>query len=290
MSSNNENINLKDIDQKSKAFFSGGNFSWSKSQHDIWAEMETAMDSKSKGKSITFNFRSVGLAVAASILLLIGVGTFIRFYSVTIETPAAEHQLAILPDGSSVRLNAVSKIKYKPLWWRFNREIQFEGEGYFEVEKGQKFSVKSAQGTTEVLGTSFNIFSRDEVYKVTCLTGRVKVTSSSLKSVILKPNSKAEIQPDGEIEIQKNIDTVPEISWKQNLFMFTASPIREVFFEIERQYNVQISTQMDSYALYTGNFSKDLELEEVLGYVCPALGLEYFENASGVYVITEEPE
>lgn len=288
MNKNKEHIN--NVDQHSKAFFAGGKFTWEKSKEDVWSNIESKLDPKPAGRSLTVNFKALSWAVAASLLVLIGIGSFTRFYQVTIETPAGKHQLAELPDGSTINLNAESTVHYHPYWWRFNREIKFEGEGYFQVQKGKKFTVISAIGTTQVLGTKFNIFARNEVYKVTCLTGSVKVTSKTNDSVVLKPNSKAEIKSNGSISVQHNIETYPEISWKNNIFLFTAVPIREVFSEIERQFGITIKANVNSYALYTGNFSRDLNVDEVLSYVCPALGLDYNRTSANEYVIFQQKE
>jgi len=285
-----EHSNLTAVEKQSREFFSGGQFTWKKSEIDIWAAIETQIDATPQGRSLTVKFAFARWAVAASIVLLIGIGSFLRFYSVTIETPAGQHLLVQLPDHSTVNLNAQSTINYLPYWWRFNRSVKFEGEGFFEVQKGKKFTVESSNGSTQVMGTSFNIFSRDEVYKVTCITGSVKVTSKNGNEAILKPNSKAEIQTNGIIKVLTEVETYPEISWKNNIFLFTATPILEVFFEIERQYGVTIETKIDNYSLYSGNFTKNQNVEEVLKYVCPALGLKYERKKAGGYLISEDDE
>jgi len=141
-----------------------------------------------------------------------------------------------------------------------------------------------------VLGTSFNIYARELDYKVTCITGSVKVKSVTGFETILKPNSKAEIQADGKIKVVTDIDAFPEISWKKNIFLFTASPVLQVFSEIERQYGVKIETRISDSALYTGNFTKDQNVEEILEYVCPALGLKYNLLSEGKYLISKVDE
>lgn len=291
MKTSDKNKNLSAIDSQSKTFFTRGKFNWKKRETDVWAEMETLIENQSKpGRSISINFKRTIYAIAASLLLLIGITSFLRFFTTTVISPAGEHQLAVLPDGSTIDLNAESMIKYNPYWWRYNRSLTFEGEAYFKVEKGKKFTVNSTLGTTQVLGTSFNIFSRNDIYKVTCLTGSVKVTSSSKHEAILKPNSKAEIKSNGEIEVEKDIDTFSEISWKKNIFLFTATPVREVFYEIERQYAINIEAHIDSYVLYTGNFTKEQNVEEILNYVCPALGFQFSKKSDKEYIISQENE
>lgn len=290
MKQDKEHSNLHAVDRQSKAFFSGGAFHWKKSEAEIWSALEGRIDAKPKVRSLIFNSAFKRWAVAASILILISTGTFIRFYSVSIKTSEGQHTLAQLPDLSKVDLNAQSKLTYYPFWWKISRIVKLEGEGFFEVQKGKKFTVISLKGNTEVVGTSFNIFAREEIYKVTCVTGSVKVRSRAGFEALLKPNSKAEIESGGKINILENIETYPEISWKRNVFLFTASPVFQVFHEIERQYGVKIETKIDDYSLYTGNFTKDQNVEEILEYVCPAMNLKYIRKSAGEYLIIQKDE
>jgi ferric-dicitrate binding protein FerR (iron transport regulator) len=285
-----EHINLNSVDRQSKAFFSGGTFQWKKSEAEIWSALEGRIDSMPKGRLLIFKSAFTKWAVAASILILISAGSFLRFYSVSIQTPEGQHTIALLPDQSKVDLNAQSKLTYYPYWWKISRIVKLEGEAFFEVQKGKKFKVISIKGNTQVVGTSFNIFAREEIYKVTCVTGSVRVRSRAGFEALLKPNSKAEIQPGGKINVLENIETYPEISWKRNVFLFTASPVFQVFREIERQYGVHIETKIDDYSLYTGNFTKDQNVEEILEYVCPAMNLKYIRKSAGEYLIIPKDE
>jgi transmembrane sensor len=285
-----EHINLDAVDRQSKAFFSNGTFHWKKNNAEIWSILEGKIDAQPQGRSLIHNFALNKWAVAASILILLATGSFLRFYSVKVQSPEGQHLVAELPDRSKVDLNAQSTLSFYPFWWRINRIVKLEGEGFFEVQKGKKFTVLSSKGSTQVVGTSFNIFAREEIYKVTCVTGSVKVKSKTGYEAILKPNSKAEIQPGGTIHVLDNIETYPEISWKRNIFLFTATPVIQVFREIERQYGIIIDAQPDNFSLYTGNFTKDQTVEETLSYVCPALGMKYVRKSSGEYLIIREDE
>ena len=283
-------INLDAVDRQSKAFFSGGTFRWEKSEDEIWSILEGKIDAQPRVRSSILNISFTQWAIAASILIFFATGSFLRFYSVSIQTPDGQHLVAELPDQSKVDLNAESTLTYYPFWWKITRIIKLEGEGFFEVQKGKKFTVISSKGSTQVVGTSFNIFAREEIYKVTCVTGIVKVKSKAGFEAILRPNSKAEILPGGKINVLENIQTYPEISWKQNIFLFTASPVFQVFREIERQYGVHIESKVDDFSLYTGNFTKDQNVEEILEYVCPALGLKYIRKSVGEYLIIPKDE
>lgn len=282
MNNNNQNNN---VDEQSKSFFTDGSFNWTRSKDDVLNELMNKIDKPGKKRIVNLNRKLIQFGIAAAILVLIGLPAFLSLYTVRVTTPAGIHQKVTLPDGSTVFLNACSEISYHPYLWRFEREVHLVGEAYFEVEKGKKFLVISNKATTEVLGTSFNIFSREDIYTVTCLTGSVKVTSQTKEEVILKPDSKTELMKNGNLTVKRSIESYADISWKSNIFVFNSKPVYLVFKEIERQYDVNISAKIDSFALYTGNFTKKQNVENVLGYICPALDLEFSKTGENTYSI-----
>jgi transmembrane sensor len=288
VSKNTQHNRLAFTDKQSKDFFANGTFRWKRTSDEIWGDMEASISEKPEARKIIL--RPLFFSAAAVLLLFIGLTGFFHFYTKTISVPAGHHFTAVLPDGSSVQLNAQSEISFKPYWWKINREAHFYGEAFFDVAKGKTFTVVSLVGTTEVVGTSFNIFARKSNYAVTCITGKVKVTSLTNEKALLEPNSRAIVLPDGGISIDKNIDTLPEISWKDSYFQFTATPLKKVLSEIERQYDVKIEINTGIAASYTGNFSRKNDVEEVLGLICPAFGLTYTKTEPGSYLIILENE
>ena len=184
-------------------------------------------------------------------------------------------------------MNAESSLHYYPLWWRFSREVKFKGEGFFKVKKGSKFRVRSEYGKTMVLGTSFNIYSRDDDYKVTCLTGQVRVVSKSKEKVVLHPKDHAEIVKDGPIDLQKNYNTNVSTAWMNNMFIFTSEEISNVFKEVERQYDVTIRVSDNIDFKYSGYFSKEKSVDDVLSLICKPFGLIFEQRPDGTYRITQ---
>ena len=63
------------------------------------------------------------------------------------------------------------------------------------------------------------------------------------------------------------------------MFSFKARPLRLVFDEIERQYGVDIVLQGEGNYLYTGYFSRNKPVEEVLELVCKPFGLTFARNS-----------
>ena len=131
-----EHIDLNAVDNQSNTFFKGGEFHWNKSEAVVWANLQARIDAQPKGRSILFPFTQTKWAVAASIVVILTLVSFLRFYSVNIETIAGQHLVAELPDHSKVNLNAQSSLTFYPYWWKINRMVKLQGEGYFEVAKG----------------------------------------------------------------------------------------------------------------------------------------------------------
>ncbi len=98
----------------------------------------------------------------------------------------AEKTAVELPDLSQVKLNAQSRLTFNKKSWNKKREVVLDGEAYFKVAKGSKFSVITKDGTVTVLGTQFNVKHRDNYFEVVCFEGSVGVEYKE-SSVTLKP-------------------------------------------------------------------------------------------------------
>ncbi len=254
-----------------------------KSKDEIWSLMEDKLSVNVSHKRKIIKLSVQQWALAASVVILLGTGFFMRFYEVSYSTVAGEQYTAQLPDGSTAELNGQSSIQFNPYWWKLNRNVKFEGEGYFEVEKGSRFSVESKNGTTSVLGTSFNIYSRDANYEVSCLTGKVQVEVLDGLTKIIYPNQQAKLNNNQLLISESNASH--SIAWKSNSFYFTSSPVNRVFREIEVAYNVTINIQVDETLLYSGSFKKSDNIEDVLKIVCVPLNLKFAKQQTGGYII-----
>ncbi len=257
---------------------------WEVSKEEVWNDVSEQIK---QGKLVQMKPKTMykQWLIAASLALLLSLGVFIRVHTERINSPAGTHLTAQLPDGSKVFLNADAQITYHPYWWKISRSVRLEGEAFFEVKKGKKFSVISETGITEVLGTSFNIFARNKKYEVTCVTGKVKVSSTKTKqSVIIKPKQKVSVSPKGELKVKNNVDVNNTKAWISNKFVFTSTPLKQVFEEIERQYNIKIILAQKLELEYTGSFEKKKSVEETLQLICRPFNLK-IEKKSGSYYI-----
>lgn len=275
-----------DIDRHDR-FFQMVETPFERNREQIWELLETRLSTPAVPAVIQFPTYRVLMAAAAILVLLLGTFAVMRYYKASTVAEYGKILSCNLPDGSSVELNAGSRMSYHPLWWRFSRSLKFEGEGYFDVQKGKLFRIISPNGTTEVLGTSFTIYARADEYRVACITGMVRVVSPAGKEANLTPDYTASIKNDGNIMVTK--EEIPQYtsSWVNGMFSFTSRPLRLVLDEIQRQYNVTINLRDDREYFFTGYFSKDKPLEELLELVCKPFGLTFAKRSAGVYEILQ---
>ncbi len=73
-----------------------------------------------------------------------------------------------LPDASKITLQKNTRVGYKKYSWPFNREVTLEGEAFFEVAKGETFTVTTSNGSVKVLGTSFNVNTKNDLLLISC--------------------------------------------------------------------------------------------------------------------------
>ena len=281
--------------EESSALFERTEIPFERSSEEVWKGLSDRLHPESQIEVPTRKLFSGDnrrwIAVAASLALLLSVGAFLRLYQRTFVCPSGGTAELQLPDGSMTELNSGTTLSFRPLWWPYSREVRLDGEAFFNVKEGKRFEVVTSSGTAEVLGTTFNVLAREERFSVTCHTGRVRVKPASAENAVtLSPNETAELKSTGELEVRKvRVDpAVP--SWKSQLMMFTSAPLREVFDEIEHRFNVRIETPKQLNHIYTGNFSRDQPVENIISLICRPFGLVYEKRAGSEYRVYPPPD
>jgi ferric-dicitrate binding protein FerR (iron transport regulator) len=194
------------------------------------------------------------MRIAAAIAVIFTVSYFyINSLETTVSTQFAERTEVTLPDASEIILNAASEISYSKKQWDKDRNVTLEGEAFFKVAKGKKFTVETANGLVTVLGTQFNVENRKDFFEVTCYEGLVGVSYNGTETKLAAGTSFMVVK--GEIQQPETPDsTVP--SWMNNESSFKSIPMAFVLDEFERQFNIEVETKnIDLDQLFTGTFS-----------------------------------
>lgn len=198
--------------------------------------------------------------VAASIVIALGIFYFLINMPSNFSTEYSEQLAVVLPDQSKVELNSNSHLDFKKLNWNSNREVSLEGEAFFDVEKGSAFRVITSEGTIEVLGTEFNVVSRDNYFEVQCHEGKVKVENidSGQRTVLTK--GKAVRFVNNSLEAWDFNQLKPD--WLSGESTFRNAPLSQVIIDLQNKYNITLdASNIDKDRRFTGGFThKDLNL------------------------------
>ena len=178
-----------------------------------------------------------------------------------------------LPDGSQVTLNSSSVIAYNPDNFNESREIELNGEAFFEVKTGSTFKITTGEITTTVLGTSFNIYARNEIVEVKCMTGKVAV-SNNQKEITLNPGQKIMTRSNELLKDLEEFNTKNAISWIDGKFYYDNTPFELVVNELQLQFGVKIKGTGFSGRYYSGYFDKE-DLQAALKQVFVPMGYSY---------------
>ncbi|MEL6811503.1 MAG: FecR family protein [Bacteroidota bacterium] len=242
---------------------------------DLDANLAKLKDQKPSAKPV-FAWKQYVAGVAAALVLFLGV--YLSFFNTT-DTDTTflaqngETKEFILPDRSEVVLNAGSNISYESEDWGQNRNLNLEGEAYFKVAKGSKFTVHTDQGTVSVLGTQFKVKAREHFFEVVCYEGMVQVEHHG-KMTKLPGGSSIKMFENNRLG--KTLVTDTEPSWLHRKSSFISVPYQEVIDELQRQYNIAIAP-LDSVTndtLFTGSFTHE-NLETALEAITIPLNLSY---------------
>jgi transmembrane sensor len=250
------------------------------------AESKQGRDS-SKETVIKLNPFKKFLRIAAAVALFIAGAYFFMNTNERIATELAQTELITLPDASEVVLNADSKIEYTKRNWNKKRHLDLNGEAYFKVAKGKKFTVATSAGTVQVLGTQFNVINRINFFEVTCFEGLVSVTYN--KTTVKLPAGTSFLVLNNKI-ISTETPTTDKPSWMNNESTFKSIPLNFVLAEFERQYKVSVSTNtVDLSTLFTGTFTNK-NIDSALKSICVPNNTTYTIEGDKVILYAENAQ
>ena len=155
--------------------------------------------------------------------------------------PRGGENTVILADGTTVHLNAGSKLTYPVRFAGKRRVVALEGEAYFDVVKDETrpFIVQTHLGEVTVLGTAFNINAyTDESVYTTLVHGKVQFSSSSIGTIILSPGEQAVVSANGSEKRMVDLDEY--VGWVDGRYVFNNRPLGEIMQTFERWYDIQV--------------------------------------------------
>ncbi len=223
----------------------------------------------------------IAISTAASLLLLF----LLHFFMSTIKISSKDliSSSYTLPDNSRIVLDFESSFSYPRYWWK--HEVSLNGNAYFEVEKGENFTVKTKYGKVKVLGTRFNIEETSDGLLIECFEGKIKFKTKRNEQHI---DAGSAIVLKGEkIEVKKQTtEDYPDIAmFNQH---FSQVNIKVVAEEIEYFFNIKIELKDTTLQKHFSGHIYASDCKEALKMLCEPLALKYsFDETSEQFIIEE---
>jgi transmembrane sensor len=234
------------------------------------------------------------LSYAAAVAILLTVGLFLntdflshRYY----DTTYGEVRKIELPDGSTVILNANSTLKISRFGFGTDsRDVFLEGEAEFSVvhtKDDKKFLVHTPdQLEVEVLGTEFIVYSRNRGSKVVLNKGKVLLRSNrdTVRQMLIKPGDVVTINK-GIFKLKEKQPVQLHSAWKDHRFIFDKTTLKDVAFEIEENFgvNVQISDSVIATRELTGTYEAE-NVEDLLSVITTVLDVRISQRGKRIIV------
>ncbi|HYE53950.1 MAG TPA: FecR domain-containing protein [Chitinophagaceae bacterium] len=186
----------------------------------------------------------------------------------TVLVPRGKKFQLTLEDGTKIWLNSDSRFRFPVKFSAENRDVELEGEGYFEVAHAPKkpFVVSYRDKTVRVLGTRFNINAYSSSEAVTLLQGSIQWTGLE-QSIILKPGQ--QVQVTASSVVTRSVQAEDYILWIRNTLLLEQKSIKNLFDDIARHYDVEIryKGEVSDSIQFNGAFEFPPTLNEMLSLI-----------------------
>ncbi|GAA5224930.1 FecR family protein [Membranihabitans marinus] len=231
-------------------------------------------------------------AFAASFLVLISfltfqVSNYLFNFSTVPNYDQAEFainfegkQFVHLPDGSTLIMNDGSTLSYKSSFGNLNREVQFTGEGFFDIahDPSRPFIVHTGDVKTTVLGTAFNVsaYEGQSDVVVTVARGKVSVGDQNKEYEKIMPNEQLIVKKENGRFEKAEVDLDKALEWKNQFIIFDGMKISDAIVVLSKRFNVEIKIENEQIRQceINANFMKGESLDQILRVFCGVLQAE----------------
>jgi transmembrane sensor len=212
-----------------------------------WERFKKRVAEKNETPKIISHGRFSWMRIAASVILIAGVGIAAHFMFNNKEPKEMVAQTGqnvlvdTLSDGSVITLNKKSTITYPSKFKGSTRAIALKGEAFFNVAPDKKkpfiISVNDIQVT--VVGTSFNIKSENGNTEVVVETGIVQVTRSG-RTVELIAGEKINMSASDSNAIKEKVSDKLYNYYRSKEFVCDDTPLWKLVQVVNEAYDAKI--------------------------------------------------
>jgi ferric-dicitrate binding protein FerR (iron transport regulator) len=214
------------------------------------------------------------VAVAAAMIFMVmtcSLGYLYLNNSRTVYTYAAQSVPVeyTLEDGTVVKLNKNSELKFNNSYGKKNRNVKLKGEAFFKVTKDKvKPFIVEVQGTkTEVLGTTFNVKMNEVLSEIsiTLVEGAVRFNGENM-NLVLVPGDEVIYNTITKAHRKIQTDTQLNTVWALNRYNYNNLTFAAFADKLERIYqlNIEIKNKSVGNRIISASFLAEEPIEKIL--------------------------
>lgn len=176
-----------------------------------------------------------------------------------------------LPDGTAVTLNGGSTFRYPEKFTGNARNVELEGEGYFDVITNKKapFIVKTEKIDIRVLGTKFNLkaYQEDETIEAILEEGHIQMIGKDMdRTMDMKPGEYVLFDKQNKAFSKSHIDATKASWWKSGKFNFHSMLFADICKTLERNFGFTFIIQNEDIKnkVFSAEFEKGEKVKDIL--------------------------
>jgi transmembrane sensor len=213
------------------------------------------LDSNGKRSGTSPATRWIPLAAAA--ILVLAVGTVVwrgrvnrdetqTIASRTFTTGIGGRDSLQLPDGTSIVLGPRSRITLAAGYGRQARNVELEGEAYFDVhhDATRPFVIAVNGATVRDVGTAFAVHADSlGLVRVAVKSGTVEIQrtgTSARSSAVLNAGDVGLLDSAGKVVAERGAATDDDLAWTRGTLVFRDATIAEVRDDLRRWYGIEL--------------------------------------------------
>lgn len=200
-----------------------------------------------------------------------------------IETRPGQITVLAFPDGSKITLNGKSKVVFPSQFDQHVREIDFNGEGVFDIstDKTKPFIINLVDQQVKVTGTKFNLkaYSDDKYLEISLVEGAVSLIDRQ-EEYQIKENQNLRLEKEtGAVSIKSISNAEQELLWTKRYLYYTDVPLADILKELSRLYGAEFDIESTVDTTERLSFRAfDDSLEDLLNDIAKITGLGITTN------------
>ena len=266
----------------------------------IIRDMFSGIQNRTRKERFVMVFRKLARIAAILLIPLLSVLSGYLYFNpvnqeegignLVVHADRGERSGVTLPDGTQVKLNAESSLSYTHDFGRELRQVNLEGEAYFEVTKdsNRPFYVITEEVQVRVYGTEFNVNTHQPGKVHTVLVdGKVGIKKrGTTGEITMKPGELASFDRNaGTFEV-KEVDVRQYVVWKDGYFTFENESLEQILNTLSLWYDVDVFFQSESakQLVFTGYMKRYNDISKILNAITDVVGVNFTINGKTIIV------